>query len=357
MRLTLLDAKNSRIPKGIGACASDPRFIAILNEAMQRLMRRGLWWGNYGRYRICATNGCITLPPQLASIESVAICGIPQPMHDGWFEFMATGPGPVNGCNTNCNAGAASSTNSCGQGFLGSCNAGGFLRGSFPTFRDIQGTGKKLNFVCDLVTDVGKLVLALGFDDNGNWIRTNQSGTIKDGELIAFAQSGGTNSTNNFSSVTDIQLPSGMDGQSWLYEYKVSDATRRLIGKYEYFETRPSYTRYFFPSIRCGSATDGSCDQTSVEIMARHEYIPMVADTDYLILSNIPALKAMCVGIDQSEKEPDPIKKNQIIVMAYGEALTELDNELDTYLGSGRQITIQNVGSSILLNDPVVNII
>lgn len=353
MRLTLADAKASRIPRAIGVCSTDSKFLAILNEAMQRLMRRGFWWGNYGRYRICTSDGCITLPPQLAAIDSVAMCGVPQPMHDQWFEFMANGPGPVNGrCNTSTDTSSV-----CGQGISSSCNQGGFLRGHFPTFKDIQPTGKKLNFVCDLASDVGKTVLALGFDDNGNWIRTSQGGSILDGEVIAFAQGGGTNSTNNFSSVSDIQLPSNMDGQSWLYEYKVSDTTRRLIGKYQYFETRPSYPRYLFPSIRTSTNTDGSCDQTSVEIMARHEYIPLVKDTDYLILSNIPALKAMCVGIDQSEKEPDPIKKNQIMAMAYGEALTELDYELDSYLGAGRLIGVQNVGSSVLLNDPVVNII
>lgn len=157
MRLTLADAKSSRIPRSIGVCATDSKFLAILNEAMQRLMRRGFWWGNYGRYRICTSDGCITLPPQLAAIDSVAICGRPQSMHDGWFEFMANGPGPVNGRCDN----ASNSTGSCGGGSCG-CGDGGFLRGHFPTFKDIQPTGKKLNFVCDLVSDVNKTVLALG---------------------------------------------------------------------------------------------------------------------------------------------------------------------------------------------------
>ena len=320
---------------------------------MERLVKRGLYWGSYGRYRVCTSQSCITLPPQLASIESVAVCGVPVMMHDQWFEFLSTGPGPVNGSFGN----GTCSTGNCGTTSAGSCAGGGYLRGHFPTFKDIQGTGKKLNFVCDLATDVGKTVLALGYDDNGNWIRTSQSGVIRDGEVIALAQSAGTNSVNNFSSVTDIQLPSDMDGQSWLYEYKISDTTRRLIGHYQYFETRPAYARYFFPSISAGTATDGSCTQTAVEIMAKHEFIPLVQDTDYLILSNIPALKEMAVAIVNAEKVPDSIEKNRIITSGYAMAMGELSAELAHYLGEGRKISVQTTGSSAIENDFVANLL
>lgn len=230
-------------------------------------------------------------------------------------------------------------------------------RGRFCTFKDIIPTGKKLNFVCDLASDVGKQVLALGYDDNGNWIRTNQGGTIKDGELVAFAQGAGTNSTNNFSSINDLQLPSNMDGQSWLYEYKVSDATRRLIGKYEYFETRPHYARYFFPSITTSTCDDNECCQTAVEIIGKFEFIPVKVDTDYLIIGNIPALKELCVAIVNAEKAPDSIAKNQIMTSGYAMAMNELDSELRHYRGSGLVTGINIVGSSIYNNNPVESLL
>lgn len=344
MRTTLLDAKNSRIPQAIGVCSDHPKFIGVLNEAQQRLLPKGLWFGTYGKFRICASDGCITLPAQIATIERVAVCGRNIPVHDEWFEFLENGYGPRN--STSCNSGGGT----CGTG----CDES-LYRGRFCTFKDIIPSGKQLNFVCDLVSDVGKQVLALGYDDNGNWIRTSQSGIIKDGELISFAQGAGTLSVNNFSCVTDIQLPNNMDGQSWLYEYKVSDATKRMIGKYEYFETRPSYARYYFPSI-CAPST-GACTQTSVEIIGKLEFIPAKQDTDYLIISNLPALKEMCVGISNAEKEPDTVEKVKILKTSEASAISELDAELNHYLGEGRVIGINLMGSSIYANNEIAVLI
>jgi hypothetical protein len=330
VRTTFADIKSSRIPAATGVCASDARLIAWTNEAQQRLLTKGLWHGTLGKFRICVTDGCVTLPPQLASIEAAALCGSPVRMRDMLYEFLESGYGLRNGCNTS----SSGSGSCCGNGTM-LCDGGGngIHRGSFPTFRDIIPSGKKLNVICDLASDVGKEVLALGYDDNGNWIRTDQGGTIKDGELIAYAQSGGTISSNYFSSVTDLQLPSDMNGQAWLYEYKVADATKRLLSKYEYFETRPSYTRYFFPGIRTSEDEDGNCTRTAVDIIGKLEYIPVKVDTDYLIISNIPAMKAMVVAISQAEKTPDANNKAKIIASGYAEALAELNSELSHYIG------------------------
>lgn len=352
-RTTLADAKNSRIPAAMGICADEPKFLAILNEAQQRLLTKGKWWGTFGKFRICSSNGCITLPVQISTIEKAAICGSPIRVHDQWFEFLENGLGLRSGMDTSSTSGTC-----CGTGLNSwGCGVGEVLyRGRFCTFKDIIGTGKKLNFICDLVSDVGKEVLALGYDDNGNWIRTTQSGSIQDGEVIALAQSGGTNSVNNFSCVTDLQFPDDMDGQTWLYEYTVSDATKRLIGKYEYFEQRPSYARYFFPSILTQTNSDGSCSQSSIEIIGKLEYIPAKNDTDYLIISNIPALKALMVGISNAEKVPDTIQKQAIMSSAYTEAIAELQTELNSYTGDViRGVTV--VGASIGQADPIAVLI
>ncbi len=355
MRTTLADARNSRIPSAMGLCPTEPKFLAILNEAQSRLLTKGMWFGTVAKYRICVSDGCVTLPVQISTIEKAAVCGAPIRVHDQWYEFLENGFGTRNGSpNNSTTSGTTTSSSCCGTGPNNwGCGLGEVLyRGRFCTFRDIVPSGKLLNFICDLISDVGKEVLALGYDDNGNWIRTMQSGSIQDGEVIVLAQAAGTNSVNNFSCVTDIQFPSNVDGQTWLYEYKVSDATKRLIGKYEYFEERPSYARYFFPGIRQNSNTDGSCNQSSIEIIGKLEFIPAKNDTDYLIISNIPALKAMCVGISNAEKVPSSIEKSQIIASAYVEALAELNAELNHYRGD--VITgITVVGASVGMADPI----
>lgn len=339
MRTTLADIKASLIPDAIGLCPDDARLVKMVNEAQQRLLTKGLWHGTFGRFRICTENQCITLPPQIATIESAAVSGEVVSMRDTWWEFLDNGFGPMVG---------TSGCASCGDGNnVGGGLGVGIYRGRFCTFKDIQPTGKKLNVVCDLSSDVGKEVLLLGYDDNGNWIRTDQGGTIKDGELVAFAQSGGTTTTNNFSSINDIQLPDDMDGQSWLYEYSVAATTRRLIGKYEYFETRPNYARYLFPSVCTRTCDDNACCQTPIDIVGKLEFIPVVNDTDYLIIGNIPALKELMVAIKNADLAPDSLSKNQIITSGYAMAMNELDNEIRHYRGDGVVTGIQLVGTSI----------
>lgn len=350
-RITLADVKASRIPWALGLCADDSRVIAFINEAQERLISKGLWYGVFGKFRICVDNSCITLPPQLATLESVAVCGTPVPVRDEWYEFLENGMG-VRGAEGGCGCSSDSDASSSISG-PGCCGDEALKRGYACTYKDIIPTGKKVNLVCDLVDDVGKEVLVLGYDDNGNWIRTDQGGTIKDGEIIVLAQGAGTNSTNFFSSVNDIQLPDDMDGQSWIYEYDNTAATRRLIGKYEYFETRPHYARYFLPGIRSQTCSDDECCQTAVDVIGKMEFIPVKVDTDYLIISCIPALKEMAVAISQAEKVPDPIAKNNIIISGTTMAIKELDDQLRHYRGSGVTTGITLVGSSIYNNDPV----
>lgn len=338
MRVTYGDLKASRIPKAAGICATDARLLAWTNEAQHRLLMKGKWWGTCPKIRICATNSCLTLPPQVATIEAVALDGRPIPIRDQWWEFLDNGAG-IRGKD--------------------SCMSEAVARGHYCTFADVNtadGVDKKLQIACDLFTDVGKTVLLLGYDENGNWIRTLQSGVYMDGEVVTLAQAPGTLSTKKYTVLSDIQLPDNMDGQTWLWEYNTSDTTLRMIGHYQYFETRPSYARYFFPSIKCPSSSSG-CGTVSVEAIVKLEFVPVKQDTDYLIIQNLPALKEMIVGLKDAENEPVATNKLTILTTAVTSAMAILDDELSHYLGDGRTIGIQLVGSSIGQVDPVLNMI
>ncbi len=357
MILTLADVRASRIPRVLGVCPTDVRVVEFVNEATQRLLTKGHWWGSYGRFRICATEGCLTLPPQIAAIERASICGQPVRVHDQWYEFLENGYGIRTGGSSNS---GDSSSVSCTSGACAPCfgMSEALQRGTYPTFGDIRGVNKKLNFTCDFPTDVGKEVLALGYDENANWIRTEQDGVIKDGELVALAQSAGTTSNHFFSSVTGLQIPDDMDGQWWLYEYNNDTAFRRMLGWYQYFETRPNYQRYFFPSIGAGSAEneDGDCTLTTVDLIAKLDFIPVKNDTDYLIIGNLPALKDMSRAIYLAENEPDGEKAERLLVAGERMALRELDAELDHYLGQ-RVVGVDIVGASVGFTQPVENLL
>jgi hypothetical protein len=337
-RTTLSTIKASRIPASLGICATDPRLVAWVNEAQERLLFEGKWWGTVARFQLCATNGCITLPNQIAVLEAVNVCGQPTELRDFWYEFLENGYGSVSP------ASCSTSQNCCGR--LGPSCSKGIYRGQYPSFDDIIGTNKKLNLICDLSTDVGKKVLVLGYDQNGNWIRTMQSGSYADGELVSLAQSAGTTTTNFFSTIAGIQFIDQRDGQVWLYEYNNDTTLKRLIG---------SYARYLFSNLCANQNNDGSCNKIKVEAVGKLEMIPVKADTDYLIIGNIPALKEMCKAIKNSENEPDGEKANNIILKGMAVASAILDKELEHRLGSGRRIGISVVGSSLGKVDPVLN--
>lgn len=353
MRTTLADAKNSRIPKAIGVCATEPRFLQILNEAQSRLITRGHWWGCVARFRFCAQDSCITLPRSIACIEGVAVCNQPIALREMWYEFLEGGFGIEDGF---VNAGGCCSGYSChGRNCI--------LQGRYPTFGDIVGTNKKVNLVCDASDDVGKQVLILGYDENLNWIRTSQGGVIKDGELVALAQAPGTISNNFFTQVTDIQVPDTLVGQWWLFEYNNDTTTLRQIGHYQYDETRPSYQRYKIPglanscSLNTSPTVNGGCVQTKVDIIAKLDFIPAKNDTDYLVISNLDALKAMCGAINKAENTSDSVASNMIIKGGLMEAEDILNQELDHYLGSGRRIGVTVIGSSVGSIQPVINVL
>lgn len=346
MKLTVSQVKASRIPAALNVCPTDARLLPWVNESIERLLRKALYIGTYGRFRICATDGCITLPPQIASIERVAICGVPVPLHDMWFEFLSNGLGPRNAsCSTSGGCG-------CGTGACGVAEAN--LRGWFPTFADIRGTAKKLRLIADVSADVGKRVLCLGYDENNNWIRTNPGGVWQDGETVTLAQSPGTDTTKFFDGgVTGIQFLDAREGQVWLYERDTVASTSRMIGSYQYFETNPSYARYLFPSV-FAQPSDSGCTTTQVEIVGRLEYFPVAKDTDVLLIGNIPALKNMAVAVKTYEEAVNNADLQRAAAFE-AMAMKELDNEIEFYLGEGREVGVNFKGANIGTVRPVAN--
>jgi len=312
----------TRTPIVLSLCRDDPRVADFVNEAQMLLLDFGMWFGTLAKFRVCAYNGCLTLPAQIASIERIAVCHQPIPVHDILWEFLDHGFGTAgqegSGCSGNCGVGT-------GANYVG----------NFPSFDDIRGLNKKLNVTCDLPSDVGKLVLLLGYDENLNWIRTEQNGTIEDGELVALAQSAGTDSTHLFSSLTGVQLPDDRDGQTWLYEKNTDDNVRRLIGRYENWEENPSYPRYRVngvPSRQTIDINDSGCRKTLIEVVAKLEFIPVKKDNDFLVIQNPTAIKEGCMAIKFGEKKED-IRDSESHL---SRALRALDKELETHLG-GRQ--------------------
>lgn len=317
MRTNLQDAKNSRIPAVLNTSPADTRFVQYLNEACERLVKTGEnFHGLIGRYQFCLTNGCITLPRQIASVETVAVCDRPIPIYNTWFQFLEAGPG------LQSDGGSCDTNSGCGCGGLSWQDK----RGEFCAFEDILGTNKKIRVYADVAETAGTTILLLGYDENGNWIRTESSpGVWQDGEYVSIV--GGPNmSTKFFGSLTGVQKPVSK-GTIRLYEYDTTLTTQRAIAVYEPDETRPSYRRALIVGL---SHIEGACETKQVTVMARHEFIPVVNDTDWLLIGNLPALKLECQAII---KEENNLPTEALFY--HNLALQQLRSEVRHYVGHG----------------------
>jgi hypothetical protein len=313
VRTTLGDAKESSIPAVVGLAACDPRFTSLLNEAQQRLVQGPeLWWELLHRYQVCVHEGCITWPRHIASIISAAVCGAPVTIRTEWFEFLESGYG-FRCCPDVCDSPLID-------------------RGSAVLFRDVTQPGRKLRLFSDRTEGAGLQMGIMGWDDAGRWVRSQDSfGAWRDGEWINVPQSGGasTTTTTTFKAVTNIIKPK-TNGTLGLYQVE-STGELRALGFFEHDETRPVYRRSFLPSgcaVAC-DGTSGSCAGIAVTVLARREFLPASADTDWLIIANLSALKNMMQAIQSEER-----REAQMAGFYEAKARDILDREASHYLGN-----------------------
>ena len=301
MKLTLGDIK-ANIAKLLSMSATDSRVVGYINEAQERLLYKGLWVDTYARYAITNSNGTITWPRQLETIEVVALDDRPGTVRNEWFEFLETGPG-----------------------LLDSTDGDSYTlvdRGTAVCFSDIDGTDKKLRVYSGATTDAGKRVLLQGYNGSGEWIRTQDGSTWIDGEYVTLTTTY-VDTDNIFTELTGVQK-AATDGTVKLYEYKPSDSTTRLIGEYQPTEKRPVYRRSLIPGLADDNTT------ITVTVVGKLRFAPATVDTDWLFISYEAAIKEMVMSIRKAEN--NLVKEAQ----AYEDrAVQLLQEQLLNHLGDG----------------------
>jgi len=321
-RSTLGTAKDpaSGISRVLGLCAIDPRFTSYVNEAQEILLPQGKWRGTYQEFRICTCNGCLTWPREILTIEQAAVCDQPITIRNQWYSYLPFGPG-----------------------IQGKKNVVKGLplidRGEACTFADMIGIVSKIKVYADVAEAAGSKILLQGNDENGNWIRTLVSGEWVDGEYVTISTTP-TLSTHIFSSLVSVQKPL-TNGAVRLYAYDTVLLTQYAIAIYQPDELLPVYRRSFIPGLdrvkgTCCSNPPTPTNVKPVRVMAKLRYIPARLDTDFLLISNIPALKNMCQSIRKREAnlfaEADAWE---------AKAVKLLRQELAEYLGDGAIVPIR----------------
>lgn len=328
MKVTLGTAK-ARIAKHLNLCPTDSRTVEYINEAQRRLLESGKWKGTYGKFTICATNGCITWPRQIETIETVAVNDTVGTVRNQWFEFLESGYGLLD------------NKDNVGVQILD--------RGESPVHTDLTGngsfstTGNNLMIFSPVASDAGKKITIKGYDYNGNWIRlttstTDASATSHDGDIITLAH-GYALSSKIFKTITSIQKDI-TEQPVTVYERTNTAGDPlviREIAKLEADETISSYRRSLIPSLAGGKKCDGDTDgKTSVTVIAKLRFIDAVDDSDILLVSDLYAIKNMAIAIKLEENRDFGAAGEY-----RGLAFDSLQNQLANHTGDGVVPVIQ----------------
>jgi hypothetical protein len=314
--LTFGEFKASRATIVAGLCADSAAFNQLVNDATRRLMRRGAFYGTTQNIQVCVRNGCVTLPRYVGSILAVNVCGNPIASANNWFSFLRF-----------------DSRNH------GSCGSDAALTtyGTAPTYDDVAGTDKKVRLYIDVQADIGKTLTLYGLDKNGQVIRTkNADGNWTDGTVLTAAIP--------FSSTTmDVQRIDRISkelsqGNFRLYEYSTVNDTLRDLAVYAPSETEPNYLRARVSPIRSGCGC-----LTQLKMIIKLAFIPVVSDSDLILIDNEDALKLMIQCIKAEEAN------NRSAAREFeADAIRELNLELrDQYPDDTIPVSVNGFGSAL----------
>lgn len=319
----LKDARDSLALKSIaGICTDTNEFVAILNEAMRRLNRRGNFFDTEQLARFCLHNGCITWPRYIGTILGVKFCTCsPSEIRNNWYAIL----GP-RGCNRWMSSHTVRDN------------------GTASTYAEITGDGKYIRAYLMKNEDAGKAVRLYGVDSNGQPLQEKVNGAWRPG-LTLRLQAPYAQTTVLVRSITSV-TKDVTQGNVLLYEYDTTSATLRDIALYEPSETNPRYRRSVIDGFNCiptaCSENDGVRLRT-VEVMVKLNFIDVRDDYDFLPIDNFDAIKFMIQAIRLEEANQEGQAEQKIV-----KAIREMNFELrDRSPGQQATIRVNMVGRQI----------
>ncbi|HEU0047672.1 MAG TPA: hypothetical protein VFQ43_08720 [Nitrososphaera sp.] len=315
-RYTLLDAKEAVAP-AINLCVTDTTgaLVSAINRTAERLLYGGKWQGTYGRYRVCLTNtSCLTWIREIETVEAWALNRTPHEVRNQFYEFLGNGPGLMR-------------DNSCCSGWQLIDD------GEAVSFDDPVGENMKLAVYCDTDEAVGSVITLKYYrSDSKEKVRTQVSGTWIEGEQITLPAAG------NYALSTYNVMPQGLygvikpvtNGPIRLYTYDTVNLVYFPLSFYEPNETLPVYRRSRIPGLKNLNNTTGTCQRTSVTVLAKFRFIPAVSNSDYVQIPHLDAIRLGAQAILREESN-DLKGANDYWAMAFG----CLQSQLGHYSGSG----------------------
>lgn len=308
MYATLAELRETSLRVVAGSCPSSDAFTQLLNEGVQRLMRRGDWYGTVVPIQVCSLGGCVVWPRYVAQVRKLNLCGMPVQQRNTWYSFLQF-DNPQGGCGYGPN-GFGMGGNWWGGSPWGSwVGAPAYQTGGVetPVFQDIMGDGRYLRFYPIAQADIGKTVTVFGTDNNGNVLRHKLTdGTWEDGWVVTIANPYG--STADYVRHVDRLIFEDHESTIRAYAYNVADDVLEEVGTYEGHDNNPTFTRYTLHTgmglgTNCTSDTSTGCGCVkSVIALVKLRFIPARYDTDLVLINNISALKLIfqCIKYEEA---------------------------------------------------------
>lgn len=343
-RLRLIDCRLSRLPDLLGLCQNDRIEIANwVNAAQQRLLfakeaSDESWNGTWAEIRINASrhHPYITFPREVARLEAVDICDRPVQLFNQFYEYLQFGNGRMQ------------------KDFLTRCHRpmrAVYSRNNAVLFNDLSPGPQIIGIYTTDTSDVGvKRVLVQGLDQNGQPVYSQDNNQQVMGEFVTLATPFAT-TKNQFTLITGIQKDI-TNGTIQFVEISPSTAQQSPILTMEPGEQTASYRRYFFSNLPCTCCAHQPdvvhhCVPVQVTALVKLDLIPVVADTDYLLLSNLEAI------IEESQAawfgKVQNLQSQQLAQVHHTNAIRFLNGELGHFQGvNNPAVRISYFGSARL---------
>lgn len=328
--LTLGDVKaNLGIRNISGVCPTSDQFVEQINAVTRRLMRRGNWWQTEVLMRVCFEGCRIVWPRQVGTVMGVRFCrgGMVQ-LKNNWWAIAGY----------------------CGDNRWGlSADVVGRDDDTAPCYNEVTGnTGKYIRWNVVKGNDVGKTMRIYGTQYGGQPLQElNSEGKWVPGITITSARPY-IQTTILVTKITGIRIQGVTDGLASMegvsYLYQVDPVTGDLfdLAVYQPGETTPDYrvTRFNNLDQICAKEDSYGRKIRQADALVKLQYIPAHEDHDFLMLSNLDAIK---LGIQalRAEEANDDVQAE----IKWSKSIKELNMEIrDRDPASKTVIRINDIG-------------
>jgi hypothetical protein len=345
----------ARVAGTAGQSMDSEQIKNYVNLATEELMSEFDFPGVIDRLRFKVTGAKVVLPSDYERIMLMTIDRQPVQMQSPWYEFV--------GCGLDLAYEFNQDPNNVTDFEWWHQNMGVLDRDDCATFTDVphdalQPKLRVYGTVNELVCGERPNITIYGYDDQGQWIRSATGNSF----VCATGNSGTGNGAEPDNYVDGIQVP--INGDTAPFYIDVNQTVREVtaiskpitrgkvhvyampilgagicVGTYAPRDTVPMYRRYHIP---------GLCTGHTYHVVARcrRRYFPIVEDTDFLILTNLPALKSMIMAVYYLEAaQPDKYAQYKSI------AIDLLKKEAKAYIGLQRQKPLITVAEGPLRRD------